>query len=124
METRHSGRPDKTTQRALELGAALLADAELVLAVLLVADASGLAALGAHEVNVGGVDGGLLRNDATLLVGSVGLNSLLDDGDALDNDLALSGLGAQDNTLLAAVLTGEHLDLIALLDVHSHVYLP
>ena len=103
---------------------ALLADAQLVLAVLLVANTGALAALGADEIDVGGIDSGLLADNATLLVSSAGLDSLLDDGDALDNDLALRRHGTQDNALLAAVLTGEHLDLVALLDVHSHVYLP
>ena len=52
---------------------ALLADAQLVLAVLLVTDAGNLTALGADEIDVGGVDGSLLRNDAALLVGSIGI---------------------------------------------------
>ena len=64
---------------SLELVAALLADAQLVLAVLLVTDAGNLTALGANEIDVGGIDGSLLRNDAALLVGSVGLDGLLDD---------------------------------------------
>ena len=71
--------------------AALLADAQLVLAVLLVTDAGNLTALGANEIDVGGVDRSLLRNDAALLVGSVGLDGLLDDRNALDNDLVLAG---------------------------------
>ena len=71
--------------------AALLADAQLVLAVLLVTDAGNLTALGANEIDVGGVDRSLLRNDAALLVGSVGLDGLLDDRNALDNDLVLGG---------------------------------
>ena len=98
--------------------AALLADAQLVLAILLVTDAGNLTALGANEIDVGGVDGSLLRNDAALLVGSVGLNGLLDDRNAFDNDLVLGGESTQDNALLAAILTRENLDLIALLDLH------
>lgn len=70
---------------------ALLADAQLVLTVLFVTDAGNLTALGADEIDVGGVDGSLLRNDAALLVGSVGLDGLLDDRNALDNDLVLGG---------------------------------
>ena len=53
--------------RLLELGAALLADANLVaLVVHVVAGAGGLAALGAHQHDVGHVDGGLLLDEATL----------------------------------------------------------
>lgn len=100
---------------SLELVATLLADAQLVLAVLLVTDAGNLTALGANEIDVGGVDRSLLRNDAALLVGSVGLDGLLDDRNALDNDLVLGGESTQDNALLAAILTRENLDLIALL---------
>ena len=79
--------------------AALLADAQLVLAVLLVTDAGNLTALGTNEIDVGGIDGSLLRNDTTLLVGSVGLDGLLDDRNALDNDLVLGGESTQDNAL-------------------------
>ncbi len=101
--------------------AALLADAQLVLAVLLVTDAGNLTALGANEIDVGGVDGSLLRNDAALLVGSVGLDGLLDDRNALDNDLVLGGKSTQDNALLAAILARENLNLIAFL---IYIYLP
>ena len=79
--------------------AALLADAQLVLAVLLVTDAGNLTALGANEIDVGGVDGSLLRNDAALLVGSVGLDGLLDDRNALDNDLVPRSLPERTWTL-------------------------
>lgn len=75
--------------------AALLADAQLGLVTIelagLVTNASALTALGANEVDVRSVDRSLLRNDAALLVLLVGLDGLLDDGDALDNDLALLG---------------------------------
>ena len=100
--------------------AALLADAQLGLVTIelagLVTNASALTALGANEVDVRSVDRSLLRNDAALLVLLVGLNGLLDDGDALDNDLALLGERAQNDALLTAILAGEHLDLVALLD--------
>lgn len=101
--------------------AALLADAQLVLAVLLVTDAGNLTTLGANEIDVGGVDGSLLRNDAALLVGSVGLDGLLDDRNALDNDLVLGGESTQDNALLAAILTRENLTLSPFL---IYIYLP
>lgn len=101
--------------------AALLADAQLVLAVLLVTDAGNLTALGADEIDVRGVDGSLLRNDAALLVGSVGLDGLLDDRNALDNDLVLGGESTQDNALLAAILTRENLTLSPFL---IYIYLP
>lgn len=45
---------------SLELVTALLADAQLVLAVLLVTDAGNLTALGANEIDVGGIDRSLL----------------------------------------------------------------
>ena len=108
----------------LELSAARLANAKLVLAVLLVANASGLAALRADELDVGSIDGSLLADDAALLVLWVGLNGLLDDSHALDDNLALRGERTQDGTRLAAVLTGEHLDVIALLNGHRHTGLP
>ena len=74
----------------------------------LVANASALTALGANEVNVGGVDRSLLRNDATLLVLLVGLDGLLDEmATPLDNDLALLGERAQNDALLTAILAGD-----------------
>ena len=54
--------------------------------------------LGQMSITVGGVDGGLLGHDAALLVLSGGLHGLLDDGHALDDNLALSGKRAQDST--------------------------
>ena len=55
----------------------------------LVANTGALAALGADKLNVGDVDRHLLVDDAALLTGSAGLDGLLGDGDALDDDLAL-----------------------------------
>ena len=76
----------------------------------LMANTGALAALGADELDVGDVDRHLLVDDAALLTGSVGLDGLLGDGDALDDDLALGRQRAQDDALLAAILAGEHLD--------------
>ena len=46
------------------------------------ANAGALAALGADELDVGGVDRHLLVDDAALLASTVGLDGLLGDGDA------------------------------------------
>ena len=49
---------------------------------------------------------------------ALGLTAFLTTENALDNDLVLGGESTQDNALLAAILTRENLDLIALLDIH------
>ena len=72
----------------LELGATLLADALLVDAGAAVADAGGLATHGADEHDVRDVDLGGLVDDAALLVHLVRTRGLLDDGNALDENLA------------------------------------
>ncbi len=101
--------------------AALLADAQLVLAVLLVTDAGNLTALGANKIDVGSIDGSLLRNDTTLLVGSVGLDGLLDDRNALDNDLVLGGESSRTTPCLPRSLQERTWTLSPFL---IYIYLP
>ena len=83
-----------------DFGAALLADADLLAVGDLVADAGGLAALGADELNLGGIDGGLDLDDAALFALLAGLLMLGGDIDALDDDLGGLRIGDEDLALL------------------------
>ena len=113
------GPPDYAMRRALELGAALLADAHLLaLVVLGMTNTGGLAARGADEHHVGCINLGLDLLEATVLVLLRGLLGLLGDGNALDLDLALTRIRTQDLALSTAILAREDLDLVALLNVH------
>src|SRR5699024_7424119 len=91
-----------------DLGAALLADANLLAVGLhLVGGAGGLAALGTHALHLAGVDGGLLLQDAALVALLAGLGVAGDHVDLLHDHLALLGHNLQDLALLALVLAGQ-----------------
>ena len=83
------------------------------------ADAGALAALGADELNLGGVDGSLDLEDAALFALLAGLLMLGGNIDALDDDLHRLGVGLDDLALLALVLAGQDNDLIVSFNVHS-----
>ena len=81
------------------------------------AHAGGLAALGAHEHHVAGVDGGFLVDDPTGLHGVARLLMLGDHVHAFHHNLAGLGVGSGDLALLALVLAGDDDYGIVFLDV-------
>src|SRR5581483_8650345 len=80
------------------------------------ADAGRLAVLGILERQVGEVDGGLLGDDAALLLCGLALVSQ-HHVDAAHERPVLLGHDLEHLTLLALVATGEHDHLVALLDL-------
>src|SRR5699024_8924508 len=107
-----------------DLGAALLADADLLaVGQQLVSGPGGLVALGADALHLAGVDGGFLLDDAALIALLAGLGVAGDHVDLLHDDLALLGHDLQDLALLALVLTGQDDDGIVLANAHLiHVF--
>ena len=99
--------------------AALLAGADFLAILQLIAHAGVLAALGADHLDLAGVDSGLALDDAALLALTAGLDVAGDHVAAFHNDLALAGDGAQHLTLLAAVLAGQDDNGVILLDLQT-----
>src|SRR5205085_1914134 len=78
------------------------------------------AAAGAHDGDVGHRDGHVLVDDAALHRGPGLALALLDPVDAVDDHRAARRQGAHDLAFLAPVLASEHLDAVALPDLHRH----
>ena len=100
----------------------MLAHAALLVALDLHGNAGTLAALGADDLNLAGVDRGFTLHDAALFALTAGLDVAGDHVAAFHNDLTLAGDGAQDLALLALVLAGQDNDSVVLLDlltIHS-----
>ena len=79
-------------------------------------NAGALAALGANELNLAGIDGSLNLDDSAFFALSHGLLVLGCDVNAFNNDLHSLGVGNQDLALLALVLAGQNDDFIVFLD--------
>ena len=103
----------------LQFRTAVLAHADLLVALDLVSNAGTLVALGADNLHLAGGDGSLALDDAALLALTAGLDVAGDHVAAFHNDLALAGDGAQHLTLLAAVLAGQDDNGVILLDLQT-----
>ena len=104
--------------------AALLADADLAAVVVAtMVHAGRLLALRANQHDVGDMDRSLNGHDAALGVLLGGTHGLLNQANLLDDDALLLRQAAEDLALLALVLAAEHLDGVALLNMHSAHFL-
>src|SRR5215218_1285432 len=110
----------------VDAGAGTACDAEASALADLDADAGRLAVLGVEQHHVGHVDRPLALDHAGDRVGTAGRRALvaLDDVEALDEDLVLLAIDAQDTAGLAAVLAGDHDHLVVSANARRHVTTP
>ena len=86
--------------------------------------AARLIGLRINQSDIRSIDSCLFLNDAALLICLSGLLSLLDNGNACDNNLVLGRKCAKHFATFTFVFTGDDLNLVTFLDFHlSHEHL-